>query len=101
MNVVWLWDQHNEHRPLISRLILAGLIRYVKNDFRTGLYFNVATLSVAAAMMLLLARRLRGSTSITDSVLPLTILTLSQTESLYNFLRTESHLDRTGSRTSY
>ncbi len=33
----WLWSQHNEHRPVISRLILAGLTRFVRNDFRTGL----------------------------------------------------------------
>ena len=78
----WLWSQHNEHRPLISPLILAGLTRYVRNDFRTGLYFNAAMMSIAAATMLLLARKLRGSTRITDSVLPLSILTISQTESI-------------------
>ena len=36
----WAWSQHNEHRPVLSRLILAGLSRYVKNDFRAGRYFN-------------------------------------------------------------
>jgi hypothetical protein len=78
----WVWAQHNEHRPVISRLILAGLSRFVKNDFRTGKYFNVGLLSAAAASMLLLARRLRGSNSVTDAVLPLTILNIGQTESL-------------------
>src|SRR5262245_53742275 len=28
----WAWAQHNEHRPLISRLIMAGLTRFVAND---------------------------------------------------------------------
>ena len=63
VNLDWLWSQHNEHRPVISRLILAGLTRFVQNDFRTGLYFNAAMLSVSAAMMLLLVRRVRGSTT--------------------------------------
>ena len=64
------------------RLILAGLSRYVANDFRTGRYVNVGFLSAAAASMLILACRLRGHTSVTDAVLPLSILTIGQTECL-------------------
>lgn len=56
----WAWSQHNEHRPLISRLILAGLSRYVANDFRMARYANVALLSMMAASMLLVTRKLRG-----------------------------------------
>ena len=82
VTVDWLWSQHNEHRPAMSRLILAGLSRFVANDFRAGRYFGVALLSSACASMLLLARKLRGSTGITDAVLPLSILTLGQSESL-------------------
>ncbi len=78
----WAWAQHNEHRPVLSRLILAGLSRWVANDFRTGRYFSAGLLSAAAASMLLLVRRLRGSTRATDAVLPLSILTLGQGESL-------------------
>jgi hypothetical protein len=78
----WLWSQHNEHRPVLSRLILAGVTRVVEYDFRTGLYLNAAMMSAAAAGMLLLARKVRGSTRITDSVLPLSILASSQTETL-------------------
>ena len=59
----WAWSQHNEHRPVLSRLILAGLSRYVKNDFRSGRYFNAGLVAMAAASMLLLARRLRGPPS--------------------------------------
>jgi hypothetical protein len=81
-SIQWAWSQHNEHRPVISRLILAGLSRFVQNDFRTGRYFNVGLLSTAAASMLLLARRLRGSNSVADTVFPLLILNIGQTESL-------------------
>jgi len=78
----WAWSQYHEHRPVISRLILAGLSRFVSNDFRTAKYVNVGLLSIAAASMLVLARRLRGSTRITDAVLPLSMLSLAQAESL-------------------
>src|SRR6516162_7895465 len=76
----WAWAQHNEHRPFLSRLILAGLSRFVSNDFRTAKYVNVGLLSCSAATMMLLARRLRGSTRITDSVMPLSLLNLAQAE---------------------
>jgi len=78
----WVWAQHNEHRPVISRLILAGLYRFIAKDFRLGIYFNAGLLSMAAASMLLLAHRLRGYTSVTDAVLPLSILNVGQVEAL-------------------
>ena len=82
VSLSWAWAQHNEHRPVISRLILAGLSRYVANDFRMARYANVGLLSMMAASMLLLARRLRGSARVTDAVLPLAILNIGQIESL-------------------
>ena len=32
----WAWTQHNEHRVLLPRLILASLFRWVAPDFRAG-----------------------------------------------------------------
>jgi hypothetical protein len=78
----WLWSQSNEHRPVISRLILIGLYRFIATDFRAGMYVNVAFLSAAAASMLLMARRVRGHTSLSDAVLPLSILNIGQAETL-------------------
>jgi hypothetical protein len=78
----WAWAQHNEHRTLISRLIMVGLTRYIANDFRMARYANVGLLSIMAAAMLLLARSLRGSARATDVVLPLSILNVVQAESL-------------------
>jgi hypothetical protein len=83
VSLQWIWSQHNEHRPAISRLILVGLHRFIANDFRVGMYFNAGLLSAAAASTLVLVRRLRGSFSITDIVLPLSILNLGQTETLF------------------
>jgi hypothetical protein len=78
----WAWAQHNEHRPLISRLIMVGLSRFVANDFRAPRYANVVLLSAMAAAMLILARRIRGSARATDVVLPLATLNVLQFESL-------------------
>jgi hypothetical protein len=78
----WAWAQHNEHRLLAPRLILALLFRWVALDFRTGVYFNAGLLSSAAAMMIVLAYRLRGHQRLTDAVLPLSILSLAQSETL-------------------
>jgi hypothetical protein len=82
VNLEWLWSQHNEHRPVVSRLILTGLLRYISSDFRLGLYANAGLLSAAAASMLILARRVRGYSSATDIVLPASILSVGQAETL-------------------
>ena len=78
----WAWTQHNEHRILVPKLMLAFLFRWVSPDFRTGMYFNAGLMSSAAAMMIVLAHRLRGYQRLTDAVLPLSILTLAQSEVL-------------------
>jgi hypothetical protein len=82
LTLSWLWQQHNEHRPAVSRLIMAVMYRLLPGDFRLAMYLNAALLSSAAAGMLYLARRLRGSTSLLDIVLPLAVLTIGQAETL-------------------
>ncbi len=80
LNLPWIWSQHNEHRPVVSRLIHFGVFRFVSSDIRTGRFLNVLVVSLAAAWMILLARRLRGHTTFTDSLLPLSILNIGQVE---------------------
>jgi hypothetical protein len=82
LSLQWLWSQHNEHRPVVSRLILVGLYRFISCDFRLGPYFNAALLAGAAASMIVLVRRLRGHTSWSDVALPLAILNIGQAETL-------------------
>jgi hypothetical protein len=82
LSLRWLWSQHNEHRPLVSRLIMVGLFRFISSDFRVGMYANAALMSATAASMLVLLRRLRGHTSLVDVVLPLSILNIGQAETL-------------------
>ena len=80
LSLRWAFSQHNEHRLVIPKVILATLYRAIP-DFRVGLYLNAGLLSTASASMILLARRLRGWTSVTDAVLPLSILNIGQSES--------------------
>ena len=77
----WASAQYNEHRNVIPRLVQVALLRAIP-DFRAGLYLNAGLLSAAAASAIVLARRLRGRTSVVDVVLPLSILTLGQCECL-------------------
>jgi len=44
----WAWSQHNEHRPVLSRAIMAGLFRLVRRDFRVARYARV-TRALASA----------------------------------------------------
>jgi hypothetical protein len=80
----WAWAQHNEHRPFIPRLVIAGLFRSVATDFRVARYANALLLSATAGAMLLVARKVRGSARLVDAVLPLVMLNIAQGESLLN-----------------
>ena len=77
----WISAQYNEHRNVIPRLVQVALLRAIP-DFRAGLYLNAGLISAAAAMAIVVARRLRGRTSLVDAVLPLSILTIGQCECL-------------------
>jgi hypothetical protein len=81
VSLSWASAQWCEHRPVVPKLILAALLRTIP-DFRAGILLNVGLLSAAAASSIVLARRLRGRTSVFDVALPLSILSISQTECL-------------------
>ena len=78
----WLWSQHNEHRSVVSRLILVGPFRFISSDFRVGLYSKAALLPATAASMLVWVRRLRGYTSWFVVALLVAILSIGQAETL-------------------
>ena len=62
LTLQWASAQWNEHRPVVPRLILATVLRKIR-DFRAGRYLNVGILSLAAASMIVLVRRSRPDQS--------------------------------------
>lgn len=78
----WLWSQHNEHRVPVPRLLYLGLNWLTVVDFRTSMYFDLVAMAGLAAAMIVVARRLRGRTSLTDVFLPLLLLHWGQAANL-------------------
>ncbi len=86
ITLAFLWEQHNEHRIPLSKLIQIGLIEISGADFKAGMIFNVILMSLTAAWLLLVARRIRGRTSYSDAFIPLVLLGLGHYENfLWNF----------------
>lgn len=71
----WLWEQNNEHRMPVARLLLLGALKASGGDYRAGGLLNMALMAAGAAGLILFVRRLRGGrTDIGDAFLPLTLL---------------------------
>jgi hypothetical protein len=69
----WLWDQHSEHRIPLPKMLLIGLTRATRCDFRAGMVYNVLAVGALAAALIVAARKLRGSTSLADAFFPLVL----------------------------
>lgn len=71
----WLWEQNNEHRMPVARLLLLGALKASGGDYRAGGLLNMALLAAGAAGLILFARHLRGGrTDVGDAFFPLTLL---------------------------
>jgi hypothetical protein len=77
----WLWSLHNEHRIVIPRLIYLAVVR-LSGDFRAGCFFSAGVLTISAAAMIVVARRLRGSTIYSDAIFPVIAMHVGQWENL-------------------
>jgi hypothetical protein len=78
----WLWELHNEHRFPLPRLLYIGLFR-LTGDLRAGCLVSVVGISLVAAGLMHLARRVRGRASLADAVFPLLLIHVGQAENLY------------------
>jgi hypothetical protein len=80
----WIWEQNNEHRVPLPKLILLALLLLAGGDFRAGALFNVSALALVALAAIETARRLRGGrATYTDAFFPLLLLHLGHWENLY------------------
>jgi hypothetical protein len=70
----WLWEQNNEHRMPVARLLLLGVLKAAAGDYRAGGLLDMALLAGGAAGLILFARHLRGATDLADAFFPLTLL---------------------------
>src|SRR5262245_17411480 len=78
----WLWELHNEHRFPLPRLLYLGLF-HLTGDLRAGCLVSFLGISLLAAGLVALARRLRGRASFADAIFPLTLMHTGQGENLY------------------
>ncbi len=80
----WLWQQNNEHRIPLPRLILLISLKFTKGDFRSGMVLNVVTFAFVAAAAIQVARSLRGGkTSYADAFFPIALLNISNWPNLF------------------
>ncbi len=78
----WLWEQCNEHRIPLPKLIFVLACRAAGNDVRAGMAASVAVLSALAAGLVVLAGRLPGGARPSDAVFCLLLLNLGQASNL-------------------
>jgi hypothetical protein len=75
----WLWQQHNEHRMLLSRLIWYPLFQ-ITHDFRSGMLLQIAMLSALSLGLMRLAAQFRGRPAWPDVFFPVSLLHLGHWE---------------------
>ena len=81
-----LWQQHNEHRILIPKLIWMVLFKLSEGDYRCLSLLNSLLASGAAFVMIGAARQLRGHLRITDGFFPLLFLHLGNNIHWWSFM---------------
>jgi hypothetical protein len=79
----WLWEQNNEHRTVLPKLVLLSALKLTGGDFRAGMVVNALLASAIALAMILAARRIRGGRTVyTDAFFPVALLHLGHWENL-------------------
>jgi hypothetical protein len=70
----WLWEQYNDHRIPLPRLLWVLLYRLFGGDFRAGMVFNVLLIGALTFAWLRAAKRIRGRPSYGDAFFPVLLL---------------------------
>jgi hypothetical protein len=78
----WLWNQHNEHRYPMARLLSWVVWKATGGEFRAIMLCGVLAMGVSAFLLILTARALRGRMSYADAFFPFALLHWGQAENL-------------------
>src|SRR5690348_6434072 len=75
ISLQWLWHSPTGHRIAVPKLILVSLLKMSGLDFRVGMYADAIVMALVAAVMIIVARRLRGGrTILADAIFPLLLM---------------------------
>jgi hypothetical protein len=74
LSAAWLWEQWNEHRLPVTKLILYGLSQVTHGDSRGPMVLSALLLCGLALAMIMVTERVRGSASYFDACFPLLLL---------------------------
>src|SRR5262249_41129366 len=69
----WLWSPHGDHRIPLARVVYLGAAVLAGRDTRGPMAANAVLLALAAAMVILVFRRIRGRNIFTDLTIPFVI----------------------------
>jgi hypothetical protein len=78
VTLAWLWEQVDDHRFPLSRLLILAVYKLSGGDIRSGLVANVLSFGALALAMIWVAKSLRGRTSYLDVFFPLALLNFDQ-----------------------
>ena len=80
----WLWQQNNEHRIPLPKLIYLFLLKITNGDFRSGMVLNVFSLGLLAALLIKVFNQIRGGiTDYTDAFFPILLLHIGNWPNLF------------------
>jgi hypothetical protein len=74
VTVRWLWEQMNEHRLPLVKLVLVAAGKVTRGDARVGMLIVALLLAGLALAMIVVAERLRGASSHCDAFFPMLVL---------------------------
>jgi len=81
---VWLWEQNNEHRVPLPKLILLAILKLTGGSFKTGMLANIALLAaISAGMMVAVWSARRGSARFYDAFFPVIFLNAGHWENMF------------------
>jgi len=81
-DLAYLWEQHNEHRIPLPKLIAWALLKATRFDYRAGMFLNALCLGFLAMAMLLAIKKLRGYLQLSDMFFPIALLHLGHSDNL-------------------